>query len=167
LACSTAIFALVPVPQGQRSIAPVQVEGSSKVMGAAGHGDGVATVGVRVVGGARQLGDGDADARVVGVGDLELVLCGAQDQCGGAGDVPASFRQQREPVELADVRDDVEHPAPADVDRHLAERRHVDDGVEVGGEGGDVPEGDLGDLPVPAFRADADETPPALRAGTN
>lgn len=30
LACSTAILAQMPVPQGQRSIAPVQVAGSSQ-----------------------------------------------------------------------------------------------------------------------------------------
>ena len=74
-----------------------------------------------------------------------------------AGDLTAMLWREFEPRKLPDVGDDVEHPAPAHIHRHLAKIWNLDDLVEMGCKGRNIAEGDALDLPFPAFGADADQ----------
>ena len=101
--------------------------------------------------------DGDADAGIVGVGDGKLLMCCLPDHGGYAGDLCPMFGDQREALELADIGDDVEHAAPADIDPHLAQVGHVDFRIQMRGEGGDVAEGHGLDLAALTVGLDADQ----------
>ncbi len=128
------------MPHGERSIAPVQVAGRSQ-----------SSVPVETVTTLRMLLAGSwagpdscpivmpAKPGLLGMDDRELLVGGGLDHLGDAGDVGALVGREPEP-EPAGVGDDVEHPAIGDVDGDRPELRHLDRCVEMGREGGHVPE---------------------------
>ena len=64
------------------------------------------------------------------MGDGHLLAGGRLHHLADAGDVGPLVRREAE-AELRGVGDDVEHPAPADVDAHGAELGHLDRHVQV------------------------------------
>ena len=104
-----------------------------------------------------KLPDRDArEARLLGVDDGQLLAGRRLDHLSDAHDVGpfVGGQPESEPVR---VGDGVEHAAVGHVHRHGPERGHLDRRVEMGREGRHVPEGDRGDLPVPAVGAHPDE----------
>ena len=95
-----------------------------------------------------KLGDGNAgDALVLRMHHRQLLLGCGLDHLADAHDVGALVRGEPQP-EPGGVGDHVEHAAPGYVHRDGAQLGHLHRGVQVGGEGGDVLEGDPGDLAV-------------------
>ena len=140
----------VPVPHGERSIAPVQVDGFAR-----------STVPVDTVTTLRLLFAGSRAGPV-----SSPIVMPAKPGCSGmdhrqllaaAALISSVTRVMSRPSSGvsrnpngARVGDDVEHPAVRDVDGDGAERRDLDRRVEMGRERRHVPERDAGHLAVGA-----------------
>ena len=88
--------------------------------------------------------------------DGKLLARGRLDHLADADDVAALVRREREP-ERRRLGQHVEHPAPGDVDRDRAQLRHLNDGIQMAGEGRDVPERDAPHLAAVHLGGDSHE----------
>src|SRR5262249_21155754 len=76
---------------------------------------------------------------------------------GNTSDLSTVFGHQLQALKLTHVRNDVKHPAPAHVDIHFPEVRHIDDRINIRSECWHVLEGNLGHLSILAFSPDSDK----------
>ena len=83
-------------------------------------------------------------------------MCRLPDHGREPGNFAPVFRFQLQPFELAHVGNDIEHPAPANIDPDLPQMWHVDFCIQMGRKGGDIAEGHSLHLSIRALRLYAD-----------
>jgi len=150
-------LAQVPVPQGERSMMPVQVEGFIPVYFACGDGDDVFAMCLRMHRRRRELTNRrTCDLRVLRMYDRVLLCRGGFDHLGDAGDVSAFIGRELQ-AELRGICNGVEHAAPSHVHFDSAKCGDFYVEIEMHGKSRDVLECDLRDLAIFALGADADQ----------
>ena len=156
-ACSVAILADVPVPQGTGRSRPSRWKADSSRASPSTPPPRSASPSLHERR-SGQLGDGDpVETGLQGMDDRKLLARRRLHQFADPHDV-ATLVGSEPQTEGPRIRDDVEHAAIRHVHGDRAEGLHFQVGVDMRGEGGDVQEGHIDHLSIPALRVDLDET---------